>query len=407
MRVLYLSYDGLTDPLGQSQILPYLLSLKQLEHQIDIVSFEKAEVFQRSGDAIQQLCNEAGLGYYPQQYHKNPPVLSTLFDVWRMKNTAAKLHGRTDYQIVHCRSYISSLVGEWMKQKFGTRFIFDMRGFYADERVDGGIWPQKNWLFRKVYHYFKRKERDFITNSDHTISLTHNGAEEILKWNLLPDSSQLTVIPCCTDTDHFDPAKVDSQKTAQLKHDLQIKNHWPIIGYVGSIGTWYLLDDILRYFSLLLKQYPKALMLFLTFDNQEKIFDSAKQHDIDSESIRVRGVKREELPSYLALFDWSVFFIQPAFSKKASSPTKQGELMSMGIPVVCNADVGDTAEIVEKYRSGLSVKNTSDEQLKHAVAQSPLLLEMDKSQIIYGAKEYFSLQNGVAKYHQIYVEVMQ
>jgi hypothetical protein len=41
MRTVYLSYDGLDDPLGQSQVLPYLLGLAQRGHRFHVISFEK------------------------------------------------------------------------------------------------------------------------------------------------------------------------------------------------------------------------------------------------------------------------------------------------------------------------------------------------------------------------------
>jgi len=34
--VLYLSYDGMTDPLGGSQVLPYLVGLSKLGHRITL-----------------------------------------------------------------------------------------------------------------------------------------------------------------------------------------------------------------------------------------------------------------------------------------------------------------------------------------------------------------------------------
>ena len=42
-RVLYVSYDGMTDPLGQSQVLPYILGLNKKGYQFTLVSFEKPE----------------------------------------------------------------------------------------------------------------------------------------------------------------------------------------------------------------------------------------------------------------------------------------------------------------------------------------------------------------------------
>ena len=40
-KSLFISYDGLSDPLGQSQIIPYVLHLSKYSKEIHIISFEK------------------------------------------------------------------------------------------------------------------------------------------------------------------------------------------------------------------------------------------------------------------------------------------------------------------------------------------------------------------------------
>lgn len=403
MRVLYLSYDGLTDPLGQSQILPYLMGLAKRGHQIDIISFEKKQAFEALGTSVTSTCKNAGLGYYPSQYRKHPPVVSTLLDIREMRRKAIALHRKNNYQIVHCRSYIASLVGHHLQQKYGLKFIFDMRGFYADERVDGNIWPQSNWVYRSVYKYFKRKEKTFLRSANHIISLTHNAKSIIESWNLLPDGhNNISVIPCCVDTQLFDPKQVKPEILSSLRKELSLENRSPVVGYIGSTGTWYLLDDMFRYFREVLNSSPTAVFLFLSHDPGNDIYTAAKRCNVPADNIRIKAVNRPQMPVHMALFDWSVFFIKPVFSKAASSPTKQGELMSMGIPVVCNAGVGDSEQIVVRYDAGICLPDTKNETLSAAAKKSKKLTAPNRETIILGAKEYFSLENGVSALHQIY-----
>src|SRR5690554_2151686 len=275
MRVLFLSYDGLTDPLGGSQILPYLIGLAKKGHDIDILTFEKPHMWQQFGSLVRTQCEDAGLQFYPQQYRKNPPILSTLLDIIKMKHTAAKLHQLNPYDIIHCRSYIPSLTGRWMQKKYGTKFIFDMRGFYADERVDGGIWPRNHWIYQRVYKYFKQKETEFLRHASHTISLTNNAKKEILKSGLVENEDGISVIPCCTDTNHFSPDKIDHNRSDALKSELNIKVGNLVVGYIGSTGTWYLLEEMLLYFKKLVSVYPQSVMLFLTFDEPKIILKIA------------------------------------------------------------------------------------------------------------------------------------
>ena len=60
-----------------------------------------------------------------------------------MNKAAFALHREKHFQLVHCRSYISALVGLKLKQQKGVKLLFDMRGFWADERVEGKIWNLK------------------------------------------------------------------------------------------------------------------------------------------------------------------------------------------------------------------------------------------------------------------------
>ena len=56
--------------------------------------------------------------------------------------------------MVHCRSYISAMVTNSMKKNLEYSFLFDMRGFWADERVDGKIWNLNNPIYKIVYQLF-------------------------------------------------------------------------------------------------------------------------------------------------------------------------------------------------------------------------------------------------------------
>src|SRR5215218_3698063 len=83
--VLYLSYTGMTDPLGQSQVLPYLNGLSKTgKYKFVLVSFEKAKNFAQLGAFIKAYCQKAGIIWHPLSYTAKPPVWSTFKDVQRM-----------------------------------------------------------------------------------------------------------------------------------------------------------------------------------------------------------------------------------------------------------------------------------------------------------------------------------
>ena len=140
VQVLYISYDGLTDPLGQSQVLPYLIGLSKRGFEFTVLSFEKKGKLEREGAIIRKLTTEAKIRWVPLSFTTRPPILSKIYDRHRMWRTALLLHRQHQFQLTHCRSYVSAEVGLRMKKQFGTKMLFDMRGFWADEKIDNGQW---------------------------------------------------------------------------------------------------------------------------------------------------------------------------------------------------------------------------------------------------------------------------
>lgn len=382
-RILYLSYDGLTDPLGQSQILPYLKGLSGKGYDITIVSFEKRERYQRGKSDIASFCSQHNLRWEPLSYHKSPPVFSTLYDIDQLKRKITHLHKELHFEIVHCRSYITAIAGLWMKKRFGTRFIFDMRGFWADERVEGGLWNLGNPLFKIVYRFFKKKEKDFIREADTVVVLTHAAKGEIRSWQL---NDKIEVIPCCVDLTLFDPS-LAPPGLRELREKLGLKEQDFVLLYLGSLGTWYLYNEMITFFKSLKQIIPSAKFLFLTPDKEQIAPDP---------DFIVATAGRQEVPKYIQLSNASICFIKPSFSKKGSSATKMAEVMAMGIPVVTNPGWGDVAFLKDKlnllYITTPEHYIDTAQQLMHTTPVKPNSF----------FSTFYSLDHGVEIYAGIY-----
>ncbi|MEK6480079.1 glycosyltransferase [Catalinimonas sp. 4WD22] len=401
-NILYLSYDGMTDPLGQSQVLPYLLGLSKKGHKIILISFEKHARLKARRTNILSSISDSKIQWKPLVYHKSPPVLSTLYDLIILRKVVKQILQKENIDVLHCRSYLTVLIGLHLKEKYGVKVLFDMRGFWADERIEGGIWDMKNPLFRVIYRYFKRKEKFFWKNSDYLVSLTQSAKQYIESKER--NHAPIEVIPCCVDLAFFDPkvVKLNKKKVLSLKEKLGITNDDFVLLYLGSLGTWYMLDEMVDFFKVLLEYKPNAKFLFITKDKPDCIITTAEKKGILPHQIIVTGSERDELPFYMTLVQLSVFFINPVFSKKASSPTKQGELMSMGIPIICNAGVGDTAEIIQNTSAGAVIADFSEINYRLVCKQITHFLSVKPEVIQTGAKDYYSLEKGVENYHQIY-----
>lgn len=389
----------MTDPLGQSQVLPYIEGITKSEYHFHLISFEKKERFEANRKQIENICNQAGIVWHPVSYTKKPPLLSTVYDIIRMYILAKKLHTIHSFSALHCRSYISAIIGLLMKQKFQTKFIFDMRGFWADERVDGKIWNLKNPIFKLVYKVYKKLEEKFILHADAIISLTEAGKKEIQTWGSYKKSkAEITVIPCAADFSLFNLNTENEKKIAKEK--IGVNENTSVLSYLGSVGTWYMLDEMLDFYTVYKKKH-RAVFLFITPDDPESILEKATKKNISSSEIIIKSASRKEVPRYMAASDFSLFFIKPMYSKLASSPTKLGELLAMGVPVIANANVGDVEEIIKATEGGIICDsfntNAYEKTLENLTITTFNPIEARKKAAIY-----YNLENAIQKYTRVY-----
>jgi hypothetical protein len=148
MKILYISYDGVLEPLGQSQVLPYLENLSS-SNNIYLLSFEKKEDLSNTllYKYIFKKINDSNINWYRVRYHKYPLVISTLFDIFFGLLVALNIVFKEKISFIHARSYVPAFIAMLIKSMTRTKFIFDMRGFWVDERVDAGIWKKNSIIF--------------------------------------------------------------------------------------------------------------------------------------------------------------------------------------------------------------------------------------------------------------------
>lgn len=387
--ILYISYDGMLEPLGQSQVLAYLERLSP-GRRIHLISFEKSDDWRDKAkrEAVRRRIADAGIIWHPLRYHKRPSALATAYDIAIGTARAVALVRRHDLKIVHARSYVAALIALAVKRLCGTQFLFDMRGFWADERVDGGIWPPDGSLYRTT----KRLERRFLLAADHVVTLTHASAREIERFPYLSGKvPPISVIPTCADIDRFDIQGPLPQSPF-------------VLGYVGSVGTWYLLDEMLRFFCRLRDELPDARLLIVNRNEQQLIRERAELIGIDPGSIEMVSADHSDMPALVRRVSAGMALIKPLYSKIASAPTKLAEYLGCGVPCLGNSRVGDMAEILEGQGVGVALDGFSDEEMREGARKLIALVRQPDIQqrCRETATELFSIDGGVTAYAAIY-----
>lgn len=407
MKVLYLTYDGLCDPLGQSQILPYLTGLAGGEYDFHVISFEKADRPHSLVQHIQAQCDRAGIVWHPRRYTKSPPVLSSAWDLARMHRLAMRLHRIHGFAMTHCRSYLPAVVGLSLKRRYGVRFLFDMRGFWPDEKVESGAWNLSNPAFRAVYRFFKRKEAEFMAGADAIVSLTRAGITAMRDWPGRHHATTPTaVIPCSADFSLFTLPTEDERQS--VRTELGIDRAAMTVVYLGSIGGMYMLDEMMDFFRVFRTRYPGSRLLMLTPGGAETVTRSAISRGVDPADVIVRFVARDQLPRYLAAADLGLSFIRPSYAKLSSSPTKVGEYWAAGIPAVVNGRIGDMEELVQSTGGGFVIDSFDESEYNRALDHLELHAQQRAraARIRQAALPFYGLDTAVSRYRELYARVL-
>lgn len=396
ISVLYISYTGLLDPLGQSQVLQYVRALAT-DHRVTVLSFEKPDAIADTAhvEALHTDCAAAGIDWHPRVWHNRPVgALATVCDLVAGSRHATRLARQTDAKIVHCRSYIAGLMGLAVKRTTGARYIFDMRGFWPDERVDGGIWRQGS----TIYHLFKRIEKRLFLSADHVVSLTRAGIREYERFEYLKDDlPPSSVIPTCTNLDLFRPLTPETPEPGFT------------LGYVGSVGSWYLFDMVSLAVARAFQMRSDARFLVITKGDHAAVRAALSHAGVDLDRVEIRTATYDQVPHQIARMDAGLSLIRPAWSKRASCPTRMGEFLGCGKPCLANAGVGDVEEDFAETGTGVILPALGDHgvvtdgldaalETLFAMAADPKMSAKCRKV----AEERFSLEGGVAEYTRIY-----
>jgi glycosyltransferase involved in cell wall biosynthesis len=398
MRSLFLTYDGLLSPLGQSQILPYLRGLHRKGHEISVLSFERSS----DGLALAKLRGELAsekIDWKVLRYHKSPTIPATAFDVMRAMWAARAIIRRKDIQLLHARSYVPMLMA--LLAASGRKIIFDMRGFWADERVEGNLWTLTRASHKLLYRMAKRLERVGLQRADHVVVLTY------MAHRMLGDIAgavtalpPVTVIPTCVDLIRFRPAA----DKAAARRELGLPAA-PIFVYQGQVGTKYLLSEMVAFVGRARLRWNNLLFLILAPAEHDLVRETCTAAGLaEGVHFRLEALPHGEVARWVAAADAALCFVRPAYSAQAACPTKFAECLACGIPVAANAGIGDIAQVLTENRVGPVVAELTDAAYERALNELEALWSHPdiSSRCRHTAETCFALSDAIASYDEIY-----
>jgi glycosyltransferase involved in cell wall biosynthesis len=395
MRVLYLTRNGLLEPLGQSQILPYLRGLVS-GFSITLISFEKPcdWVDQQACGQLQLECCCLGMRWIPLRFRAKPrpwaPALAipqlALVALWQWRR-------RPKPDLVHARSYVPAAIALGLHWLTGLRFIFDMRALWPEELITAGHLRRGSLLHRALLWL----ERRCLEEASGVVSLTHAAVTHLqASYPRELASQRLVVIPTCADLQRFQPCEIPV--TSEL-----------VIGCIGTVlSGWFLIEWLRAFLDAVSRAAPTARFELISRDSPDSILQALNPSPTWSDRLLIEAARPDQMPAIVQRHTASVMFFTGGLSKLGSSPTRMAEVLGCGRPVVANPGVGDVEQVICQHRVGVLTRGASAAEMDACVTDLLALLKDPElaRRCRRTAEDLFSLDTGTAAYRQLYADIL-
>ena len=361
---IYITHWSLRDPLCQSQSLPYLSGLARAGTRVGLITFEQEpwRLGAAEATAAAAVLREEGILWRPLNYHRRPPVVSTLLDAIHGTAVARRWARSAGARLLHGRSLVPGAIAWGAAIGSQRRFFYDADGPLADEYAEVGVWRSGSLVHRAA----SAADRALFRNADRAAVLTQHRAREIEHLT----SSSPAVLPCAVDTAHFQPMP---ERGSELRARFGLRG--TAFVYAGKAGGHYLTDALFDFVAAYRNAGNEVSILVLSTQSAEPFERAAESRNLP---VQVTRAAREEMPGYLSAADVGLCFLEPTPSTRARSPIKIGEYLACGLPVVTNAGVGDYAQWVRDRDVGVVIESAKERrEFSREVSTLQVLLDRE------------------------------
>ena len=390
-NILYITYDGLLEPLGQSQILSYLKILSK-DFNISILSFEKKKDWlnEENVHAVKTLIDDYSLDWISLSYSSKLTPISTLYDIAKGIYKALHIVLRRNAQIIHARGYISVLIAFIVSKFKNLKIIFDMRGFWPDEKVETGVWKKKN----SNYFVFKFLEKQFFARADAIVSLTKVGVDRIKEMvNIEKNKVKTKVIPTCADLELF---SLHNEKPKKL-----------VMAHVGAVESRYEFDKTLHIFNKI-QEITASELHIINKGEHNYIKDILEQNKISLSNVKIFESIYFDMPDHLRKISFGAFFPKKGYYLNGYFPTKLGEFLACGKLIVCGKVNEDVENIIKENKVGVIIDSEKDisveDKLRELIDISNSVGIAEKCRKV--SENLFSAKKGARDYGSLYKSLL-
>lgn len=279
--------------------------------------------------------------------------------------------------VIHARGLANSYKAVLLKRRTPQRYRVhaDMRGVLWDEATRG------NWVRQLMAPYRRRLyldwERQTAKYAD-TVSCVSMAYQNYFKdKHNRPDTEMIPTF--------VDQAQFNFLEELRLKYRKKLGiSDQPILVFCGGSAYWQNIVEIIDLYEKLSSHIKKLVMLFLTHA-PDTVRDMVGSR-IKPENRRILRVEHRQVPGYLCAADIALLLRDDIPTNNYAAPTKFGEYLCCGLPVIISPKIGDTEELIRSSGYGIVLNRNV------LVPESNRLMELlhaDREAISqFGIKQY-------------------
>jgi glycosyltransferase involved in cell wall biosynthesis len=405
-RLLYLSVDGLLEPLGFSQVVRVIEGVAARGWRYEVISLEKQKDLANQARVrdVELRLAKAHIRWTRLEWNEAGGASAAASNLSVLTSSALRRVRQGGVDALHARSYVAAAAAHavWLTTK--TRFVFDTRAYWIDERLEDG-----KWFTTPVRLGFARGlEHQLFANAAGVVTLTELQANDVRSGLFGPAGARpIVCIPTCADYDDFARRPLEGCPSIpqDLRDGLDGKR---VLGVIGSLNRSYCVDETLALARKVLERDANAQVLVLSGQG-EAWAQAAARVGVPSARLLIRRANHDDMPQWLSLIDWGLLLLVPSSkAKRASMPTKLAEFFAAGVRPVqagCNDEVSDW---VRRAGSGLSLASLDEASLGKAadfIVSRHSNAELERARAL--TFEHFSLEHGIRRYDELWQRVFR
>ena len=364
----YLTIDSLSEGVGSSQITPLISRLSTRGLKINLVSYEK---FPPSNQLLEYF-KSIGVEWNSRPFGSN----GFIGGIGRLNNLRREIP-RTD--LIHARSDIPALAGIASGE---APVLWDVRSLWADQKV----LIQENLLNKISYHSYLGLESIAAAKSLGMSTLT-SAVVPILEQRHRNLPSLRTVVSTAVDLSRFQLSPKFPTKFRAL--------------FSGTYNNYYDLKLSAFFMEELRKRVAVETHWARPTESDKYHIGVGEEQVFPATQIGMA----ELIPNYS--FGVSICKMDAGPSLAAAMPTKIGEFLACGRPIVVNKGLGDMDRFIDDYDTGIILNGDWDNLVNGATKLVDLITDPETPNRCRAlAEKYFSMDAGADKYLDLYSQML-